>query len=333
METGKLNMKVYIQESRGDGDIPKWRINGKTKIKVEYALLGSCGSSKERVCKAANLIRKTLYELSNTRPDGVEKLVNRRDMTNDQAKICLEDWWLSRPKNQEGIVVSGRPIEIRKCDDAGTSFNPASPPMRRYAAREFHSAKVVKRHGATMLETCDGFLISLCGFINKSRTQENGFTSDCEGAITLRNSRHFLNHGSSGNSLFVFNIIPLGVCRDFIYGFPFNWDDYTAQSADEELKTNESTIGSFTPDVLDSFNGAQLHDFVLSLTDTESNLFIERIKNNLVLNPEAEPGLIKSPKASCRSVYSLRSGSSSRQCVLDLSTEDKSQEDDQAQSM
>ncbi|KAK9756017.1 hypothetical protein RND81_01G067300 [Saponaria officinalis] len=168
------------------------------------------------------------------------------------TEVCLEDWWLLKPSDGEGIAVSGRPFEIRKCDDAGTKFNIASP-KRRHASREFHSTKVVKRHGSTMLETSDGFLISLCGFINKSRTQQNGFTSK--------------------------------FCRDFIYGFPFNWDDYTstAQSADDELN-----IESFTPDILDSFNGAQLHDFVLSLTEPERDLFIEKLDNHLTLNLPAE---------------------------------------------
>ncbi|XP_074271442.1 uncharacterized protein LOC141595373 [Silene latifolia] len=190
----------------------------------------------------------------------------RRSITST-TEVCLEDWWLSKPKNEEGIAVSGRPSEIR-------NFNLASP-AGRHASREFHSTKVVKRHEATMLETCDGILISLCGFINKSRTQENGFTSE--------------------------------VCRDFICGFPFNWDDNTAQSADEELKSNKNFIESFTPGVLDSLNGAQLHDFMLSLTDTERDLFIERFNNNL----KTELGLdTQSSKSSPKSSYSLRSGSS-----------------------
>ncbi|KAL9247140.1 hypothetical protein vseg_020603 [Gypsophila vaccaria] len=170
------------------------------------------------------------------------------------TEVCLEDWWLSKPSDGEGIAISGCPIELRKCDDAVTKFNIASP-KRRYASREFHSTKVVKRHGSTMLETFDGLLISLCSFINKSRTQQNGFSSE--------------------------------VCRDFLYGFPFNWEDYTTQSTDEELKISEKFIQSFTPDILGSFNGAQLHDYVLSLTDQERELLVERLDNNLTLNLQA----------------------------------------------
>ena len=64
-----------------------------------------------------------------------------------------------------------------RCNDAQRKFHSA-PAKRRYASREFHSTKIVKRHGCSTLETSDGFIVSLCGFINKSRSLENGYSTE-----------------------------------------------------------------------------------------------------------------------------------------------------------
>ncbi|XP_021771224.1 protein EMBRYO DEFECTIVE 1674-like isoform X2 [Chenopodium quinoa] len=152
------------------------------------------------------------------------------------TEICLEEWWLSKLDDGKGLAVSGRPLETRKCDTPQRKFH--SAPAKRRASREFHSSKIVKRHGCTTLETSDGFIVSLCGFINKSRTQQNGFSSE--------------------------------VCRDFNFGFPYNWEDYAA-SVDKDLSqiNPKNVTECVLPAALESYNGAQLHDMVLSLSDAE----------------------------------------------------------------
>ncbi|XP_021773822.1 uncharacterized protein LOC110737781 [Chenopodium quinoa] len=173
------------------------------------------------------------------------------------TEICLEEWWLSKFDDGKGLAVSGRPIEIRKCDTPQRKFHSA-PAKRRFASREFHSTKIVKRHGCTTLETSDGFIVSLCGFINKSRTQQNGFSSE--------------------------------VCRDFIFGFPYNWDDYAASVNKDLSQINPNDVTECVlPAALESYNGAQLHDMVLSLSDAERDKFNKKVYDNLigVLTPQA----------------------------------------------
>ncbi|XP_031275953.1 kinetochore-associated protein KNL-2 homolog [Pistacia vera] len=58
--------------------------------------------------------------------------------------------------------------------------------------RVFTSAPIVKRFDVFTLETADGICIVLKGFINKSRTIENGFSSE--------------------------------VFSHFVFGFPTNWE-------------------------------------------------------------------------------------------------------------
>ncbi|XP_010675389.2 protein EMBRYO DEFECTIVE 1674 [Beta vulgaris subsp. vulgaris] len=177
------------------------------------------------------------------------------------TEICLVEWWLSKPEGGKGLAVSGRPAEFRKSDNAQRKFHSA-PGKRRYASREFHSREIMKRHGCTTLETFDGFIVSLCGFINKSLTQQNGFSSE--------------------------------VCRDFMFGFPYNWDDYAASVGEESSQVNlEEFSESFLPAALDVYNGAQLHDLVLSLSDAERDLFNRKMYDNLVgmLSPQPLDGV------------------------------------------
>ncbi|XP_021771222.1 mis18-binding protein 1-like isoform X1 [Chenopodium quinoa] len=165
------------------------------------------------------------------------------------TEICLEEWWLSKLDDGKGLAVSGRPLETRKCDTPQRKFH--SAPAKRRASREFHSSKIVKRHGCTTLETSDGFIVSLCGFINKSRTQQNGFSSE--------------------------------VCRDFNFGFPYNWEDYAA-SVDKDLSqiNPKNVTECVLPAALESYNGAQLHDMVLSLSDAERGKFNKKVYDNLI---------------------------------------------------
>lgn len=41
--------------------------------------------------------------------------------------------------------------------------------------RVFSSAEISKRHTATVLETADGIMVTVTGFLDRSRTHQNGF--------------------------------------------------------------------------------------------------------------------------------------------------------------
>ncbi|XP_027176272.1 uncharacterized protein LOC113775541 [Coffea eugenioides] len=79
----------------------------------------------------------------------------------------------------------------------------------RLGTRIFHSSAVLKRYDTVTLGTADGILVKICGAINKSRTHENGF--------------------------------PLEVCFRFLYGFPFDWEEFANQSFAEE-STNRAIL-------------------------------------------------------------------------------------------
>ncbi|GMI71453.1 hypothetical protein HRI_000814600 [Hibiscus trionum] len=93
--------------------------------------------------------------------------------------VLLYDWWLSAAEPQ-GLAVGG--FECRG----------------RQGQRVLCSAAIAKRHDATTLETADGITVAISGFINSSRTLENGF--------------------------------PPKVCSHFLFGFPHDWEEYASQS-------------------------------------------------------------------------------------------------------
>ncbi|CAM8877773.1 unnamed protein product [Rhodiola kirilowii] len=75
-------------------------------------------------------------------------------------------------------------------------------PVEERAVRLFTSAPVVKRHSVFTLETSDGVFVILKGFINKPRTEEGGFSPE--------------------------------VFKNFLYGFPLNWEEYTGRKLDDD---------------------------------------------------------------------------------------------------
>ncbi|KAJ0089329.1 hypothetical protein Patl1_31919 [Pistacia atlantica] len=94
-----------------------------------------------------------------------------------QRTVCLFDWWLIKAeKDFQGNRVAVAGFTSRELQ----------------AMRVFTSAPIVKRFDVFTLETADGICIVLKGFINKSRTIENGFSSE--------------------------------VFSHFVFGFPTNWE-------------------------------------------------------------------------------------------------------------
>lgn len=96
-----------------------------------------------------------------------------------QQTVCLQDWWLIKSK---------KGFEGKRLAVAGLSSK------EQRAVRVFSSAPIIKRYDVFTLETADGITVIIKGFINKLRTNENGFPSE------------------------VFN--------HFLFGFPPHWEEY-----------------------------------------------------------------------------------------------------------
>lgn len=80
-----------------------------------------------------------------------------------QQTVCLQDWWLIRSK---------KGFEGKRLAVAGLSSK------EQRAVRVFSSAPIIKRYDVFTLETADGITVIIKGFINKLRTNENGFPSE-----------------------------------------------------------------------------------------------------------------------------------------------------------
>ncbi|KAF8100513.1 hypothetical protein N665_0222s0012 [Sinapis alba] len=101
--------------------------------------------------------------------------------------VSLSNWWLTKKKaNEKGLGVAG-------FESKGGS-----------EVRLFSSATISTRHDSTLLETSDGLTVSISGFINRSRSLQNGFS--CQ------------------------------VCNRFLLGFPYHWKDYTEEEEEAEEK-------------------------------------------------------------------------------------------------
>ncbi|KAL1085969.1 hypothetical protein V6Z11_D08G084600 [Gossypium hirsutum] len=88
----------------------------------------------------------------------------------------------------------------------------------RQGQRVLCSAAIAKRHDATTLETADGITVAISGFINTSRTLKNGFSPK--------------------------------VCSHFLFGFPYDWEEYASHSNEQSFCS--STEASITTSLLHS---------------------------------------------------------------------------------
>ncbi|XP_022145181.1 uncharacterized protein LOC111014686 isoform X2 [Momordica charantia] len=138
---------------------------------------------------------------------------------------------------------------------------------------------ISKRHESTTLEATDGIIITVSGFINRSRTRENGF--------------------------------PPKVYNHFLLGFPFNWKDYMCSSSDKkspfqciQASTSHSgrqgTSHSLEPD-LDDLAVTRLQDIFLSTYGESSHYLFAKSPNSVSTPMEIfKSGLNKTPKVSQR---------------------------------
>lgn len=133
-----------------------------------------------------------------------------------QQTVCLQDWWLIRSK---------KGFEGKRLAVAGLSSK------EQRAVRVFSSAPIIKRYDVFTLETADGITVIIKGFINKLRTNENGFPSE------------------------VFN--------HFLFGFPPHWEEYA-----EKCFEGGSTSG-FVPRSNPGVVSISTHDLDKLMMDSE----------------------------------------------------------------
>ncbi|XWS43916.1 hypothetical protein CRYUN_Cryun16bG0145700 [Craigia yunnanensis] len=162
--------------------------------------------------------------------------------------VLLHDWWLGMAQPR-GLAVGG--FECRG----------------RQGQRVLCSAAIAKRHDATTLETADGITIAISGFINTSRTLQNGF--------------------------------PPQVCSHFLFGFPYDWQEYASLCSNEEsisIGTQASITGllgvnrssgsdaiSFLPASLDNLPATRVRDLLMFSTGDSQNSILKRTISDLVL--------------------------------------------------
>ncbi|XWS67339.1 hypothetical protein CRYUN_Cryun05aG0278400 [Craigia yunnanensis] len=131
---------------------------------------------------------------------------------------------------------------------------------RRQGQRVLCSAAISKRHDATTLETVDGITIAISGFINTSRTLQNGF--------------------------------PPEVCSDFLFGFPYDWEEYASQCSNEESisrstqasvtdllgvnRSSRSNAISFPPASLDNLPATRVRDLLMFSAGDSQNSILKR---------------------------------------------------------
>ncbi|KAJ7942719.1 hypothetical protein O6P43_032352 [Quillaja saponaria] len=151
--------------------------------------------------------------------------------------------------------------------------------MGRLGTRVFSSKVIAKRHDATILETVDGITITVSGLINRLRTHQNGF--------------------------------PLQVCKHFLFGFPYDWEEHAANCFGER-----STDGSATLDEnISSCNSPNIN-FQLSLHD----LHATRIHDLLICNL-GDPNTSLLPKSICDDILGESWGYAFKQSESNVSME------------
>ncbi|XP_010241510.1 PREDICTED: uncharacterized protein LOC104586089 [Nelumbo nucifera] len=128
---------------------------------------------------------------------------------------------------------------------------------QRLAGRVFCSTPIIKRHDSFTVETADGVVVTVKGLINNARTCQNGFSTE--------------------------------ICSHFLFGFPFDWEDYTSYFFGNECTTDsggaltnikgfdETEVHSYNstnhdmPFHLDKYPVTEIRDCLISITGNSGN--------------------------------------------------------------
>lgn len=147
--------------------------------------------------------------------------------------VSLSDWWLTKKANVNGLCVTG--FESKRGSEV----------------RLFSSGTISKRHDSNTLETFDGITICISGFINRSRSLQNGVSPE--------------------------------VCNRFLLGFPYNYDEeFVEEKKDLSFSFDDIPVNRFQDFLLSSSSSSSclknkiLDDVVDSLRDLVSSLSTEK---------------------------------------------------------
>ncbi|KAK4393381.1 hypothetical protein Sango_1808900 [Sesamum angolense] len=151
-------------------------------------------------------------------------------------QVLLHDWWLIKADASSDGKRLGVGFHFQRVK---FSLLFLFRVCRSQGIRSFSSAPIVQRHDAVTLKTVDGMTIMIHGQINRSRTLENGFSQE--------------------------------VCDDFVIGFPYYWEEFTALSADEEPAHFSVSKGIFNSDAsktpMPTDIGRNMFDDILQQSD------------------------------------------------------------------
>ncbi|XP_059667804.1 kinetochore-associated protein KNL-2 homolog [Cornus florida] len=134
---------------------------------------------------------------------------NNASLSHFQKTVCLQDWWLIKVETDIG--------EKRLAIAGFTSGE-------QQARRVFSSAPIHRRFDVFTLETVDGIFIIIKGFINKVRTEENGF--------------------------------PAEVFNHFVFGFPPYWEEYAEKCFGGGFTNEAVSRSNLSHDKLSTHSGA-----------------------------------------------------------------------------
>ncbi|XP_054787548.1 uncharacterized protein LOC129293554 isoform X2 [Prosopis cineraria] len=157
--------------------------------------------------------------------------------------IFLHDWWLVKPQGK-GLAVGG------------------VASMERLGERVIFSSPIAKRHETNILETQDGITFIITGFINKSHTNENGFSFE--------------------------------VCRHFLFGFPYDWEEYIYYGVGEQHGTENS--GPLDLSTCPLKNAGEIADLLTNKGDLNCSWLLNQLLNDAVetspqnISEQSEPG-------------------------------------------
>ncbi|KAK4284170.1 hypothetical protein QN277_001038 [Acacia crassicarpa] len=174
---------------------------------------------------------------------------NKKTISSSQYKtIFLHDWWLVKPQGK-GLAVEG------------------VASMERLGERVISSSPIAKRHETNVLETQDGITFIITGFINKLRTNENGFSFE--------------------------------VCRRFLLGFPHDWEEYLCYGVGEQH--NNGNTGLDDSSTCPLKNVGEIADLLTNKGDLNCSLLLKKLLNDSVgtspqnVSEQSEPGCNREP--------------------------------------
>ncbi|XP_037496993.1 kinetochore-associated protein KNL-2 homolog isoform X3 [Jatropha curcas] len=179
-----------------------------------------------------------------------------------EEKVTLRDWWLIKPDDD---------FEGKRLAVAGSAYG------KEKAGRVFRTAPITKRYDVSTLETADGIVVILQGFINRPRTIENGFPSE--------------------------------VFKYFLFGFPPHWEEYAENCFEEAVNcgvTDPKKVTSISsPSKCSDIREDEYH---IKVTEENSSGVSEKFaadaskagpKENIVDNVECDASKNLSPSSCC----------------------------------